>query len=79
MQSNKEDIPPSESKELISIINKLTLDQRANKFFDFWNFTRELQWAGIQMRNPNMTENEVDLCFKEMMLEHFNGLSSNDQ
>ena len=71
MNDNIEDIHPSQSKELISIISKLSLHERAVKFFNFWNFTRELQWTGIQMRNPSMSEDEIDASFKQMMLKHF--------
>jgi hypothetical protein len=78
MNDNIEDIHPSQSKELISIISKLSLDERAVKFFNFWNFTRELQWAGIQMRNPSMSEDEIDANFKEMMLKHFEDNALND-
>jgi hypothetical protein len=78
MNDNIEDIHPSQSKELISIISKLSLDERAVKFFNFWNFTRELQWAGIQMRNPSMSEAEIDASFKQMMRKHFEDNALND-
>ena len=78
MLPDNEDTPPSESKELISIISSLSLDERAIKFFNFWNFTRELQWTGIQMRNPEMSEVEVDTSFKQMMLKHFKDTALDD-
>ncbi len=67
----KEDIPAHESPEMIKLISELSVDERAVRFFNFWNFTRELQWAGIKMRNPELSDLEVDDKFRSMMMDFY--------
>jgi len=76
LQTNEEDVPAHQSPEMLSIISALSLQERAERFFNFWNFTRELQWAGIKMRNPELTDSEVDDMFRAMMMDFYSEESS---
>lgn len=67
MDETPEDLPAYRSPELINLISKMTLEERAQKFFDLCNFSRELQWMGIKMRNKHLSDEEVTEEFKKMM------------
>jgi hypothetical protein len=77
MKKFDEDIPAYESDEMVRIIKNLNLAQRADKLFSLINFTRELQIAGIQMRNPKMSKDQVIKKFKKDMMEYYS--SSNNE
>jgi hypothetical protein len=66
-----EDIQAHDSSQMIEILKKLTLEEKAIRFFNFLNFTREMQWAGIQMRNPTLSKEEIDNKFREEMMAYY--------
>lgn len=67
----QEDIPPHLSPEVITLLSKLSIHERAKRFFDLWDFAREMQWTGIKMRNPHMTDLEVTQEFKRIMYDFY--------
>lgn len=73
-----EDVPAYQSPEIIEIIKKLSLEERAVKLFNLINFTRDLQINGIQLRNPALSTDEVYKKFKEEMIKFYNNKSLNE-
>ncbi len=69
--SKEEDTPPHASSEVISMLSKLSIDERATRFFSLWNFAREMQWTGIKMRNPSLIDSEVTKEFKKIMYNFY--------
>ena len=78
MKNCLEDVPAYDSEEMIRILKPLSVDEKAVKFFNFLNFTRELQWTGIQMRNPGLSKEEIDSKFKEEMFKLYSDRLSNE-
>ncbi len=70
-RTSEEDIPPHRSIELLYLLSKLTIHERAKRFFDFWNFAREMEWTGLKMRNPGLSDKEVSDLFKQLARERF--------
>ncbi|HMO16506.1 MAG TPA: hypothetical protein PKA63_01760 [Oligoflexia bacterium] len=69
MDNTLGDIPAYDSEEMIKILKSLSIEERAVRFFNFLNFVRELQWAGIQMRNPGLSKEGVDRKFRDEMFK----------
>jgi len=67
----EEDTPPHASPEVISMLSKLSIHDRAERFFELWNFARAMQWTGIRMRNPTLSDLEVTEEFKKNMYNFY--------
>ena len=59
VEEDLEDNSPEESKILCEIISKMSLVQRAERFFDLNQTARELTKQGIRIRNPEFSEEDV--------------------
>ncbi len=79
LKNSSGDTPPHDSPEMIALLQKLSLDERAKRFFDLWNFARDMQWTGIKMRNPKMTDAEVTQEFKRIMFEFYEKQNNNHE
>lgn len=78
MKNILEDLPAYDSEEMIEILKQLNIEERALKFFNFLNFTRELQWVGIQMRHPGLSNKEIDSKFKEEIFKFYSDNPNNE-
>ncbi|MCB9030048.1 MAG: hypothetical protein H6619_03280 [Deltaproteobacteria bacterium] len=65
------DVEAHKSKEMLELIKRMSLEQRADRMAELCEFAREMQIEGIKLRNPGITKEEAYNKFKEMMYAHY--------
>ena len=57
--------------QIIQRMRGMTIEQRAERFFDFWDFNRELMSEGVRLRNLNASAKEQRDIFKRLCYEMY--------
>jgi hypothetical protein len=68
------DTPPAVCPEVISLLRAMPIERRAKLTFDLCQAARDLMRAGIRSRNPGLSEQELEIRFKETWKEIYAGM-----
>jgi|GEM_PF-5938039 len=66
-----QDIPPHRSPELLAMLRKLSIEDRAARFLSLCQCARDTMKAGIKLRNQSFNDTEVNTEFKRIMYDFY--------